>query len=58
MKRLTDLKKADPDLKVFIAIGGWTFNDPGPTRTVFSDIARSEANQKKFIASLKTDIHD
>ncbi|KAL2695054.1 hypothetical protein AAEP93_004177 [Penicillium crustosum] len=35
MKRLTDLKKADPDLKVFIAIGGWTFNDPGPTRTTF-----------------------
>jgi GH18 family chitinase len=30
----------------------------GPTRTVFSDIARSEANQKKFIASLKTFLTD
>ena len=28
-KRLMLLKKADPDLKIFIAIGGWAFNDPG-----------------------------
>ncbi|KAI2789668.1 hypothetical protein POX_d05163 [Penicillium oxalicum] len=54
MKRLTSLKKSDPDLKVFIAIGGWTFNDPGATRTVLSDIARSEANQRGFFNSLKT----
>ncbi|KAL4867514.1 hypothetical protein BDV12DRAFT_198207 [Aspergillus spectabilis] len=52
MKRLTALKKFDPDLKVFVAVGGWTFNDPGPTATVFSDIARSEANQKAFFRSL------
>lgn len=51
-KRLTNLKRADPDLKVYIAIGGWTFNDPGPTATTFSDIARSEANTKKFTQSL------
>lgn len=30
-KRLTSLKDHQPGLKVFIAIGGWTFNDPGPT---------------------------
>ncbi|KAI8721624.1 Chitinase [Fusarium sp. LHS14.1] len=41
-----------PDFKVLIAIGGWTFNDPGPTETTFSDIARSETNQKAFIKSL------
>ncbi|KAF7137044.1 hypothetical protein CNMCM5793_006895 [Aspergillus hiratsukae] len=52
MKRLTDLKKIDPDLKVFIAIGGWTFNDPGPTATVFSDLAASEENQQAFFKSL------
>ncbi|SPJ75730.1 related to chitinase [Fusarium torulosum] len=52
-KRVTNLKKADPDLKVFIAIGGWTFNDPGPTATTFSDIARSQANTEKFGNSLK-----
>lgn len=51
-KRLTNLKRADPDLKVFIAIGGWTFNDPGATATTFSDIARSETNTKKFAKSL------
>lgn len=51
-QRLTDLKYKDPSLKVFIAIGGWTFNDPGPTATTFSDIARSEENQKKFFKSL------
>ncbi|KAI2678108.1 CAZyme family GH18 [Penicillium roqueforti] len=50
--RLTSLKSYDKDLKVMIAIGGWTFNDPGRTATVFSDIAASEAKQDKFIASL------
>ena len=52
--RLTDLKKQDPDLKVFIALGGWTFNDPGPTATTFSDLAASEANQKAFFKSLSS----
>lgn len=52
MKRLTNLKKTRPSLRVNIAIGGWTFNDVGPTATTFSDIARSEANQKKFFKSL------
>ncbi|KAL5327258.1 hypothetical protein ACEPPN_004952 [Leptodophora sp. 'Broadleaf-Isolate-01'] len=52
VKRLTNLKKADPGLSVFVALGGWTFNDPGPTATTFGDIARSEANTKKFTSSL------
>ncbi|SCO82657.1 related to chitinase [Fusarium oxysporum] len=52
-KRVTNLKKGDPDLKVFIAIGGWTFNDPGPTATTFSDIARSQVNTEKFANSLR-----
>jgi chitinase len=51
-RRLTALKRQDGNLKVYIAIGGWTFNDPGPTATTFSDIARSEANQRAFISSL------
>jgi GH18 family chitinase len=51
-RRLASLKELDPDLKVMIAIGGWTFNDPGPTATTFSDIARSESAQKAFIKSL------
>lgn len=51
-ERLVYLKRQDPKLKVFIAIGGWTFNDLGPTATTFSDLARSEENQDKFIISL------
>ncbi|KAJ3466401.1 hypothetical protein MRS44_007059 [Fusarium solani] len=51
-RELTRKKKIDPKLKVFIAIGGWAFNDPGPTVTTFSDIARSDANQRSFIKSL------
>ncbi|OGM39528.1 hypothetical protein ABOM_012089 [Aspergillus bombycis] len=51
-ERLTTLKQYDPDLKVMIALGGWTFNDPGPTATIFSDIAASEEKQKKFFKSL------
>ena len=52
LKRLVNLKKADPNLQVFIALGGWTFNDPGPTRTTFSDIARSIPATTKFALSL------
>ncbi|KAK1574652.1 glycoside hydrolase superfamily, partial [Colletotrichum navitas] len=37
-KRLVVLKKKDLNLKIFIAIGGWALNDPGPTATTFSDI--------------------
>ncbi|KAH7329286.1 hypothetical protein B0I35DRAFT_473903 [Stachybotrys elegans] len=51
-KRVVSLKRREPNLKVLIAIGGWTFNDPGPTQYVFSDIARSKTNQNKFIRSL------
>ena len=51
-KRLTNLKLKDPSLKVFIAIGGWTFNDDGPTATTFSGLAASADAQKAFIKSL------
>ncbi|RYP56698.1 hypothetical protein DL771_011637 [Monosporascus sp. 5C6A] len=51
-KRLALIKQKDPDLKLYIAIGGWTFNDPGPTQTVFSDLAASVPRQKVFIQSL------
>ncbi|KAL5355927.1 glycoside hydrolase superfamily [Aspergillus floccosus] len=52
MERLVGLKTSQPSLRVNIAIGGWTFNNPGPTASTFSDLVRSEENQKKFFRSL------
>ncbi|KAG7412159.1 Chitotriosidase-1 [Fusarium oxysporum f. sp. rapae] len=51
-KRLTELKRRDPELKVYIAVGGWTFNDPGPTASTFSDLAASLPRQRAFMKSL------
>ncbi|CAG7942048.1 unnamed protein product [Penicillium salamii] len=50
--RVTDLKMKNPDLKVVIALGGWTHNDPGPYQKVFSDMASTAANRKKFIQNI------
>ncbi|KLU81078.1 hypothetical protein MAPG_00173, partial [Magnaporthiopsis poae ATCC 64411] len=51
-KRLMLVKKQDPDLRIFIAIGSWTSNDPVPTATTFPDIAASIPRQRVFIESL------
>ncbi len=52
--RVTRLKRKQPGLKVWIAIGGWAMNDPGPYRTTFSDLAKSESAQDAFFESLIT----
>lgn len=46
------LKKRKPGLKVWISIGGWSFNDPGTTAGTFSEIAASTSKQATFFASL------
>jgi chitinase len=51
---VTALKNRQSDLEVWIAIGGWVMNDPGPTRTTFSDLAKSITAQDEFFASLLT----
>ncbi|KAI4591932.1 hypothetical protein KJ359_012063 [Pestalotiopsis sp. 9143b] len=48
------LKDTQPDLQVWIAIGGWAMNDPGAWRTTFSDLAASESAQDEFFESLIT----
>ncbi|KAK1850239.1 putative class V chitinase [Colletotrichum chrysophilum] len=48
------LKKTQPELQVWLAIGGWAMNDPGAWRTSFSDLAASESAQDEFFESLVT----
>lgn len=52
MSRIGTIKLIQPGIKIWIAIGGWTFNDPGPTQTTFSDIAASADKTHAFILSL------
>lgn len=51
-KDVTRLKTRDSDLEVWIAIGGWAMNDPGPMQTTFTDLAKSESAQDAFFESL------
>lgn len=53
-KSVTALKNRQRDLQVWIAIGGWAMNDPGATRTTFSNLAKSESAQAAFFESLIT----
>lgn len=53
-REVTGLKSKQPDLEVWIAIGGWAMNDPGDYRTTFSDLAKSDAAQDAFFESLIT----
>ncbi|KAG9256176.1 glycoside hydrolase superfamily, partial [Emericellopsis atlantica] len=39
-------------LETWVAIGGYDFSDPGPTRTAWSDMASTSSNRAAFIASL------
>ncbi|KAF3196307.1 hypothetical protein TWF106_005016 [Orbilia oligospora] len=51
--RTTALKSTYPGLKVWISVGGWTFNDNGTIwQPVFSDLASSQAKRAKFINSM------
>ncbi|KIJ24107.1 glycoside hydrolase family 18 protein, partial [Sphaerobolus stellatus SS14] len=50
--RLTNLKRHNPNVKVFISIGGWAMNNPGPIFNPFSEMSASAENRQKFIQSL------
>ncbi|KAH0386158.1 glycoside hydrolase, partial [Aureobasidium melanogenum] len=51
-RRVAQLKKYDPDLELFISLGGWTFNSEKSTATTLSNLAAEEGNQQVFIKSL------
>ncbi|MCJ1283616.1 hypothetical protein MMC26_002947 [Xylographa opegraphella] len=50
-QQFTSLKSST--LKTWVAIGGWDFNDPGPTETTWSDLASTAASRATFISSLQ-----
>ncbi|KAH8707643.1 glycoside hydrolase superfamily [Phaeosphaeriaceae sp. PMI808] len=53
MKRIGTLKILQPNLKIWIAIGGWTFSDADqPTAKTFSILAASKPRQQAFTKSL------
>lgn len=53
-QRFNSLKESHPNLKTLIAVGGWTFNDPGPTQTRFSQLSASSVHRQTFAASVVT----
>ncbi|KAL8788604.1 MAG: hypothetical protein Q9195_007199 [Heterodermia aff. obscurata] len=52
--RFTGLKSKSPGLQTWISVGGWSFTDPGPTRTAFSSLAGNAGNRRTFISGLMT----
>ncbi|THG96438.1 hypothetical protein EW026_g5395 [Hermanssonia centrifuga] len=46
----TGLKKLNLDLKTYISVGGWAFNDP-PTQRVFSTVAGDVGKSQTFATS-------
>ncbi|KAH8802952.1 hypothetical protein F5884DRAFT_903558 [Xylogone sp. PMI_703] len=52
----TALKQSKPGLECWLSIGGWAFNDPGPTMFTFSELVASSAAQSsaqsRFFSSL------
>ncbi|KAF7557956.1 hypothetical protein G7Z17_g343 [Cylindrodendrum hubeiense] len=51
-KNIGNIKSRNPDLKILIALGGWTFSDPGTWQSVFPDVVSSQVNRDTFIQNL------
>ncbi|KAI0123659.1 hypothetical protein BJ170DRAFT_659563 [Xylariales sp. AK1849] len=46
------LKNKNQELSIMIALGGWTFTDPGTYQNVFTDMVSKKENRSKFITNL------
>ena len=54
LKAITDLKQKAPGIRVWLALGGWTFSDDGTdTQPVFGDLSSTPSKRKKFIDQLE-----
>jgi chitinase len=51
-EQFNSLKQKYPGLKTLIAIGGWTFNNPGETEYRFSDASMTAENRAIFAQSI------
>jgi chitinase len=51
-KSVGDVKSRNPSIKLIIALGGWSFSDPGEWQSVFPTLVSSEANRATFIQNL------
>lgn len=51
MEEFTGLKRGG--LETWLAVGGYDFSDPGPTRTAWSDMASTKESRAAFVSSLK-----
>ncbi|KAK4069890.1 CAZyme family GH18 [Trichoderma aggressivum f. europaeum] len=51
-RNVGNLKARNPSLKIIISLGGWSFSDPGPWRSVFPTLAASPSNRSTFIQNL------
>lgn len=51
--RVTSAKERNSDLKVFVALGGWTFSDNGTaTQAVFPTMVKTRPARSRFINNL------
>ena len=47
-----NVKARNPAIKLIIALGGWTFSDPGPWQEIFPTLVATESNRATFIQNL------
>src|ERR1039458_1356695 len=47
-----NVKSKNPDIKLIISVGGWSFTDPGSTQEIFTNMASTATNRGTFIMNV------